>query len=405
MGRWIWVLRKAYYRSYHMALGVAVRCLRFPKQKIISKTNGLLEISKILIKNNIQKVCVVCSKSVRKTGGLDEMLQSLKCNGISYVIFEDINPNPTIENVEKGANCYQSNHCQALIAVGGGSPMDCAKGIGLKISNPNMSYSTMKKLVVRKRFRPLFVAVPTTAGSGSESTVAAVISNPAKKEKYAIISFKAVPKYVILEEELTLKLPAQVTAYTGMDALTHAIEAYIGTISTSYTKGESLKAIRLIHENLITAYSDGGNRIARKNMLLASNHAANAFTRVYVGYVHAISHALSALYDVGHGKTNAIVLPHVLKYYGKSIEKKLAEIARSIELGCENESDESLAEKMIDWIEEMNQKMNIPDKLVELQEHDIDVIVKKALREANPDYPVPRIMDYEDGVQLVKKLL
>ncbi|WP_054742015.1 iron-containing alcohol dehydrogenase [Cellulosilyticum ruminicola] len=263
----------------------------------------------------------------------------------------------------------------------------------------------MKHITAIRKPMPLFVAVPTTAGTGSESTAGAVITNANNHSKYPVVSLFLIPQYAVLDETLTIGLPKDVTAYTGMDALTHAVEAYIGEFGTAYTDEEALKAIKMIFENLEQAYLHGENLEYRRNMLVASNYAANAFTRAHVGYVHTISHALSAIYNVGHGKTNAIILPYMLEHYGKSAEGKLAQIAIYTGLGKEEEGQEVLAKKVIKRIKDMNEKMDIPSKVEELKEKDIELVVNKALKEGNPAYPVPKIMNREEMDEIVRELL
>lgn len=401
----MWTVKKMTYRLYQSVMKIAVRLIKYPEQRIINSAGAIKTIPDILKEQKIERICLFCSKTVRRHGLLDELLKDLEKAQIAYVIFEDIHPNTTVQNIEDGYEVYRENQCQGIVAIGGGSVLDCAKIVGIKVSNPNMSYNKMKKLTTQKKTNPCTIAVPTTAGTGSESTVAGVVTDMNKKEKYAIISFPSLPQFVILDPNLTLALPQSVTAYTGMDAFTHAIEAYIGNFGTSYTNAEALKAMQLIFENINKAYEDGSQVDVRNQMLIASNCAAKAFTRVYVGYVHAISHALSALYDVGHGKTNAIVLPYVLKYYGDTITQKLASIAVYTGIGTDREDAKVLAQRVIQRIEFMNKAMNIPDKVEELQEKDVDIIVTKALKEANPAYPVPKIMDEKDCTAIVRQLL
>ena len=405
MNSLIWSFQKAYYRVYQTLMGVLLKCTPFPKQTVISGSGSIGKIPSILKERKINNILLVCSKSVRKHGLLDKLLLQLDADGILYTIFEDIKPNPTTTNVEEGHKLYIENACQAIVAIGGGSPLDCAKLIGVKVTSPKLPYETMHHITGIKRPIPLMIAVPTTAGTGSESTVAAVITDEHRRSKYSALSLFLMPKYAILDENLTLGLPKDFSAYTGMDALTHAIEAYVGNFNTNYTRSEALKAIKLIFENLELVYSNPINLEARKNMLIASNYAANAFTRAYVGYVHSISHALSALYDVGHGKTNAIILPYVLKFYGKSIESKLAHIAIYTGLGEKSEAPSLLAQKVITKIEALNTTMGIPDKISEIRTEDIDLIVDKALTEANPSYPVPKIMSTNECMSLVRKLI
>lgn len=398
-------LKKVCYRTYHVVAGAAVKCIKFPGQNIISGTNALNGCADILEKRNIKSVFITCSKSVHKHGLMDGMLKGLEEKKIAYTIFEDINANPTVANVEAGLAIYKENNCEAIITVGGGSPMDCAKAIGLRISCPNLSYNDMRSMLKIHHRIPFTIAVPTTAGTGSESTVAAVISNPEKHDKYAIVSPFLMPHVVILDGNLTIGLSPEFTAYTGMDALTHAIEAYIGVMDTKLTSKEALEACKLVFEYLQTAYHHPDNLEARNQMLVASNKAGVAFTRVYVGYVHSLSHAMSALYNVGHGKTNATILPVMLDYYGSSIYKKMGEIARYCSIGSATASDRELTELLIDRIRKLNEEFSIPSCVEELKEEDIPTVVKKALKEANPGYPVPKIMDKSDCTACCMKLL
>ena len=405
MNKLIWEIKKGSYRAYQSIMKIALRVIPYPKQKVLTGSGCILEIPAVLKEEKIEKILLVCSKSVRRRGMLDGLIEGLEKENIAYVIFEDIQPNPTIRNVEKGYQAYINHKCQGIVAIGGGSPLDCAKIIGVKVGNPTITYEAMKHISAIKKPMPYFIAVPTTAGTGSESTVASVITNANNHSKYPVVSMFLMPSCAVLDETLTLDLPKDITAYTGMDALTHAIEAYIGRFGTVYTNEEALKAIKMIFENLEEAYLHGENVIIRKNMLIASNHAANAFTRAYTGYVHTVSHALSAIYNVGHGKTNAIILPHMLKYYGKSIESKLAEIAIYTGLGKAEEEQALLAQKVIDKIQRMNENMNIPSKVEELKEKDIQVVVSKALKEGNPSNPVPKIMNYEEMERVVRGLM
>jgi alcohol dehydrogenase class IV len=306
--------------------------------------------------------------------------------------------------VEEGYALYIQNQCQAIIAVGGGSPLDCAKIIGVKATNHNLSYEKMKRIYPITSPMPPFFAIPTTAGSGTESTIAAVISEPATHRKYAISSPLLMPSHVVLDPMLTLSLPNHITSTTGMDALTHAIEAYLGTIGTKYTDRQALKALKIIFNNLVSGYIDGSNVKVRAKLLYASNYAANAFTRALVGYVHSISHAISALYDVPHGLANAVILPYVLEYYGTSIYKKLARIAIYTEIGKAGQKEDVLAKLVIQRIKEMNETIGISTKIPQIRKEDIPTIVNKALKEANPLYPVPKIMDTRDCEKLLLKL-
>ncbi len=255
------------------------------------------------------------------------------------------------------------------------------------------------ELKIRHKLPPFF-AVPTTAGTGSETTLAAVVTNMQTHEKYAINDPKLRPKYAVLDPELTTGLPQKITSTTGMDALTHAVEAYIGLSGTKSTNDYAEKATKLIFENLETAYNDGKNLQARENMLVASFYAGMAFTRAYVGYVHAIAHNLGGIYGTPHGLANAVILPHVLEYYGDTAYEKLAKLAEIVGIGGYSQADKAM--NFIDAIKEMNRNMNIPEHFDFIKDEDIPTIVERALKEGNPLYPVPKIMDAKDCEKVIK---
>ena len=274
--------------------------------------------------------------------------------------------------------------------------MDCAKGVGARVARPNLTIPQMRGLLKVMKKIPLLIAVPTTAGTGSETTIAAVISNPRTHEKYAVNDFHLVPKYAVLDPLITVGLPPQITATTGMDALTHAVEAYVGRSNTKETRQAARKAVQLIHENLYTAYVDGGNLTARSNMLTAAFYAGIAFTKAYVGYVHAIAHTLGGYYRIPHGLANAVILPYVLDYYGETAHEPLAELADLIGITAQGENKAEKAGKFIAWIRELQASMNIPVKLEGIQQADMPGMIHNALKEANPLYPVPKILFADD---------
>ena len=288
------------------------------------------------------------------------------------------------------------NKCNAIIAFGGGSSLDCAKALGARIVLPNKDLKSMQGLIKINKKLPLLIAIPTTAGSGSETTVASVITDSNTHYKYVINDFCLIPEYALMLPEVTKTLPKHITSTTGMDALTHAIEVYVGLSMTEKSKKAAEEAIKLIFDNLEKAYEDGEDLNARKNMLYASYLAGTAFTRSYVGYVHAIAHTLGGKYNVPHGLANAVLLPHVLTSYGDCVTKPLSELARLTNLIDETVSDEEGAKKFLDEIYKMNERMNIPLKLDCVKKEDIANMAKLADKEANPLYPVPVLWDEKE---------
>lgn len=397
---------KAFYRVYQFCfkLVMATDLLDWKEPFILSGPGAVRKLPALVKEKGLSKVMVVTDKGLTGLHLLDGLYEELDKAGVEYVVFDEVQPNPSIDNIEAARRMYLDNCCKGLIAFGGGSPMDCAKAAGARISNPNKSVQKMRGLLhVRKKLPPLF-AVPTTAGTGSEITLAAVVTDESTHEKYPINDPKLRPKYVVLDPELTTGLPPHITSTTGMDALTHAVEAYIGKSNVANTEEHAIEAVKLIFSNLEKAYADGKDLEARENMLHAAYHAGAAFTRAYVGYVHAVGHNLGGFYHVPHGLAMSVILPHVLDYYGETAYKRLAQLAVAAGVKTDG-TDEEKAKAFIAEIRAMNKRMNIPEKFDMIKEEDIPTIAQRALREANPLYPVPKFMDQKDCENFIRSLM
>lgn len=380
------IFKRIYCRTFQKGLYFSLPFLPYREPNIL-KTND--EIVKVLKNNDVVSVLLVTDNGIRGLGLTTSLEETLGSSGLRVNVFDQTVANPTTENVENAVKMYIENGCQALIAFGGGSAMDCAKATGARIALPKKSLKKMKGILKVRKKLPLLIAVPTTAGTGSETTLASVITDSQTRHKYAINDFPLIPRYAMLSPELTENLPKGLTATTGMDALTHAIEAYIGKSTTPKTRKYSLVAVKAIFENILTVYQDGHNLEARENMLHASYNAGLAFTKSYVGYVHAIAHSLGGKYNLPHGLANAIILPYVLKKYGKRIYKKLWKLGVYANLFDKSVSKEVGAKIFIEKIEFLNSCMNIGKNISEIDEKDIPELAKTAEKEANPLYPVP----------------
>lgn len=382
--------KKLYCRAFQICLRIALPFLPYRQPKILKENTQVAQIFK---EHKILKVLLVTDKGVANLGLCNGLIETLQNAKIDVAVFDETVPNPTTQNVADALNLYEQKKCQALVAFGGGSAMDCAKAVGAKLANPKKSLQQMKGVLKVRKKLPILIAVPTTAGTGSETTLASVITDSQTRHKYAINDFVLIPPYALLDANLTLGLPPHITASTGMDALTHAVEAYIGKSTTRQTKSWALTATKLIFENLLTAYQDGGNTTARQNMLLASFDAGKAFSQSYVGYVHAIAHSLGGKYNVAHGYANAVILPYVLKSYGKSIYKKLWQMGVYANLFDKSTPKQEGAKIFVAKIEELNAKMGIGTKIDGIKTDDIKELAITAEREANPLYPVPKLLD------------
>lgn len=382
-----------------------IRFAKIRRPNLIKGKESLLKLPDIVKSDGNNRVLVVTTAGFIKRGSIEPLFEELKKKGIEYSIYSGIMPDPTITCIEEALTIYNENSCQCIIAVGGGSVMDASKIIGARATNPTLQVRDMRGMFKIKNPIPDLYVVPTTAGTGSEATVAAVITDEVDGThyKYAITDFGLVPKYAVMYPEITLSLPKHITAATGMDALTHAVETYTNLYASPMVKMLARKSVKMIFDNLENAYNNGNDIKARGRMLMASYYAGVAFTNNFVGYVHAVAHALGALYGLPHGYANAILLPVVMDQYGQSAYKSLAELAEVV--GIEGESNKEKAEKFIDAIKQMNKRMEIPDKVKELKEEDFDTIVSRALTEANPSYPVPVIWDEEDVKLLLRRII
>ncbi len=397
-------LNNAYCRVYQKTMKFAVNFLDWTPPKLMKGAGVIKELPALIKSEGINNVLVVTDKGLMGLHLLDSLFEGLEAQGIKYSVFDGVQPNPTIYNIEDALKMYKDNNCEGFIAFGGGSPMDCAKVTAARVVKPKQTSSDMRGVLKVLKKLPPFYAVPTTAGTGSECTIAAVISNPDTHEKNSIMDPVLRPKYAVLDPELTAGLPPHITSTTGMDALTHAVEAYIGKSNTKQTEKDALIATKLVFENLEKAYANGKDLEARENMLVASYHAGLAFTRAYVGYVHAIAHNLGGMYNIPHGLANAVILPYVLDYFGESAYKRLAELADVAGVSGPAQGDRDKAKRFIAAIREMNAKMGIPDKFEQIKDEDIPLIAERALKEGNPLYPVPKIMNLEECKAIIKKL-
>ncbi len=381
-------LKMIYCRVYQTVFHIALPFLPYRNPKIL---NSVTEIPGVLAEKGLHRPLLVTDASIRGLGLTKRLEKVLAEEGGILSVYDRTQQNPTTQMVMEALQIYRHNDCDCIISFGGGSPMDCAKAVGACVARPKKPLRKMAGILRVGRKTPLLIAVPTTAGTGSETTLAAVIVDSDTRHKYSINDFPLIPAYAVLDPAVIGTLPYSVAAATGMDALTHAVEAYIGRSTTGYTRREAKKAVRSVFHD-IEAAAEHRSRRAEKGMLIAAHRA---FTRSYVGYIHAVSHSLSGKYNMPHGRTNAILLPIVLEMYGPVIYKKLAELAVCAGLGKAAEGREILAGKFIRAVYELNEKLGIPKTIEGIEEEDIDMLAAYADKEANPLYPVPVLWDKE----------
>ena len=383
-------LKKAYCRMFQSVLKAALPFLPYRKPEIIHSVHG---IPQILEKKKCDHVLIITDTGIIRHGLITRLEDTLDRHFIPYIIYDGTVANPTTTNVNEALALYHEYDCNAIIGFGGGSSIDCAKAVGARVAKPHQSLAKMKGILKVHKRLPLLIAIPTTAGTGSETTLAAVITDAETRHKYPINDFPLIPQVAVLDPKVTASLPPALTATTGMDALTHAVEAYIGNSTTAGTRADALFAVKMIFENIDRAYCDGSDLGARKNMLLAAFSAGCAFSKSYVGYVHAVAHSLGGEYNVPHGLANAVLLPFVLESYGHTIDAKLHQLAIAAGVADETVTESQAATQFIQAIKDMKKRFSIGDTIPQIREEDIPKLASYAEKEANPLYPVPVLMD------------
>ncbi len=385
------IIQKAYCRAFQLVFNYGARCLKWRKPRVERGPGRIRLIPDILAPEGAKKPLIVSGPNVLRML-LPPLLQAMDAAGMHYELFSQVESNPSSDTCEKIRDAYLAAGCDSIIAVGGGSPMDAAKAAAALVARPGKTVRKLSGLLKVGRSIPTFIAIPTTAGTGSETTIAAVITDSETHRKAAIMDLHLIPKYAVLDPELTVGLPPHTTATTGMDALTHAVEAYLcWTYNTRESYRLAEEAVCTIFKYLDRAYRDGQDLEAREKMLEASFKAGFAFTRAGVGNVHAIAHTLGGLYGTAHGLANAVILPIVLEDYGAKVYKKLARLADLAGVGGRDQAEK--AQNFIREIRAMNARFGLPTGFDFIREEDLDTMITWALKEANPVYPVPVIYD------------
>ena len=387
------IITRAGCRVFQTVFKLAIPLLPYRSPEVLDHVD---QIPALLNKQDIQRVLILTDKFLHNAGALDPLKQALSKGSIQYTVYDETVPNPTVRNVESARELYIENGCQGLIGFGGGSAIDCAKAVGARIACPRKSIPKMRGILKIRRRIPYLIAIPTTAGTGSETTVATVITDHETSHKFPVNDFPLIPRAAVLDPENTRTLPPHLTATTGMDALTHAIEAYIGRSTVKSTRADALSAAALIARDLEKAYAHPDDMEARKNMLTAAFLAGRAFSKSYVGYCHGVAHSLGGQYHIPHGLANAVLLPYVLEAYGSSIHKKAKDIAIAMGIADKATPPADATKALIDTIRGMNQRMGIPTKLKGIQRKDIPRLAAFASKESNPLYPVPKLMDRQE---------
>ena len=384
------------------ALGFAARLAPARTPFMLTGPGSSVELARLIADRGTRSVIVVTDGVLVELGVVAPVVTALKEAGLAVTVFSDVQPDPSIDIVMAGVKQLRASGATAVLAVGGGSPIDTAKAMIACNAGGRRPEDLDGYFKVRGPVLPFF-AVPTTAGSGSEVTIASVVTDPGAGRKFAIVDNKLVPAAIALDPNLMVGLPQHVTVAAGMDALTHAIESHLSTLSTPATQALSVAAARVIFRDLPRAYEDGRDIAARQSLAVASCLAGLAFTKASVGYVHAIAHQLGPLYHLPHGYLNAILLPYVLELSMDDATPRMAELARACGLGEDGDDPRTLAMSLIDGIRRLNADIGIPPTIEQIADADIPEIVRRALAEAHGTYPVPKYMSAAECATVVRR--
>ena len=398
------VIRLISHKIQLLILLAIMRVLRASQPILLTGPGSAQQMCRDMAMLGARRVLIVTDAMLVKIGLIAPLKEALEAAGVACAVYDGVEPDPTHDQIQAGLAVAREQGSDAILAVGGGSPMDAAKVIAACATNDKTISELVGNFKVKKAPLPIY-AVPTTAGTGSEVTIAAVVTDTALQQKTPVVDPKLVPVMAALDASLMLGLPPHVTAATGMDALTHAVESYISSFANDETRRLSGAATRMIFANLPRAYDDGNDVEARQAMAIASTYAGIAFSKASLGYVHAIAHNFGGLYHTPHGLANAIILPHVLDYSRDAAAERLAELAVMIGAGTHAEPAQALAQRFIDRVRELSRHIGIPEKLDALRGGDVPLIADRALAEAQGFYPVPRYMDKADCEAVIRKML
>ncbi|MDF4456443.1 iron-containing alcohol dehydrogenase [Vibrio parahaemolyticus] len=391
------MLKHCLYRSYTKGLKIAAHVLSLPRPTLFSGSGAVSELLEAISDLGFRRLLLVTDEGLVRIGMVGKVLEQTQGLGLQVGVFSEVKPDPTYDQVEDGLRAYNASQSEAILALGGGSAIDCAKVIAARVSNKRSIKKLSGLFKVWRTPAPLFV-IPTTSGTGSEVTIAAVVSDPDTHLKTPLMDPKLVPIMAALDPDLLIGLPAKITADTGIDALTHAVEAYISRNSTPETQAYSVAAIKLIFRYLPKAVAQGGDIEARYKMAMASYYAGLAFTKASLGYVHAFAHNLGARYGLPHGMANGLALLPVLKFSLPEIEDELRTLAEKTNI---NTKDKPSAEHFLEQIESLYDAIGIEKCTTAIKQDDIEDLVDLILKEAHWNYPVPKFMNSEECARLL----
>lgn len=360
------------------------------------------QLCRYIGQTGIRRLLVVTDRPLRELGLVDRATAELASAGVEYAVFDGVEPDPTFGQVQAGVAAWREHGAEAVLAVGGGSSMDAAKIIAAAATSDKDPREWVGFAKIRHAVPPIY-AIPTTSGTGSEATIGSVLSDDETHEKAVISARQLLPAAVALDPDLLMGLPVPITAATGLDALTHAVEAYICVWDRGTSRQHAAAAVRLIFRHLENACRDGSDREARESLSLAAYYAGIAINQVNVGNVHAIAHQLGGKYGIPHGVANSLVLPHVLEFTFEETRGRLAELAELAGVADPAAGEEANARAFIAAVRDLRRKVGLPESSEKIRPEDYDYLCELALKECEA-YPVPRMLDRDGTLGILREI-
>lgn len=376
---------------------------KFVAPEYIFGIDARLMAADYCIRLGAEKVLITCDAGIKKTIWLNELEESFKNSKISYLIFDEISPNPRDYEVMEGAKKYLDNKCNLILAIGGGSVMDCAKGIGIVATNhrPIHEFEGIDKIT---KPTPPLICIPTTAGTSADVSQFAIINNISEKYKMAIISKALVPDLALIDPFVLQTMDTYLTACTGMDAMCHAFEAFVSNANSAFTDLFAIESISLIHNNLLLNIQEPNNIQARGKTMLGSLYAGLAFSNASLGCVHALAHSLGGYLDLAHGECNAILLPHVVNFNFPNASDRYKKIAETVDIPTKNLTGKEIQKKIFDYLIDLKNQVNIHSTLKDrgVNSDTTYILAQKAIKDPC-NATNPRTPNKDDLVTIYKE--
>ncbi|MBR1705141.1 MAG: iron-containing alcohol dehydrogenase [Clostridia bacterium] len=380
-----------------------------PTQDVVEGPGSSADVVKSLKRAGGKKALIITDKTLHELGILDTMLKGMDAENFPYAIYDGVEPNPSIENVEAAFDMYKKEACDCLVGFGGGSSMDACKAVSCRVAKPEQTIKQMGRLMGYFPISfsganskvPYIVAVPTTAGTGAESTVAAVISDHVEDRKYTVTDISMRPRTVFLDASLATGLPPRVTAVTAIDAVSHCTEGFISYGRNPRGDEWAIKGVRLVKDNIEAVMADGKDLTARQNLCTAAYCGGQSLNMETTGYIHPFCHKIGAKYNLVHGRCIGAVMPIILEDYGEVVAPRLAKLAVATGIADPNASESEQAKQYIQWIRDFDAKYGIDPYIPEIRDEDLDEIADSIMVEIFV-YPNKKVYTRDEIKHLLK---